>query len=49
VELARGEVSVIDVPELRSIKLKSFIIYGRQSRLSDNAREFLEILKECRY
>jgi len=48
-ELASGEFSIVDVPDLRSVKLKSFIIYGKQRRLSANAREFLEILKDCRY
>lgn len=48
-ELARGEVSIVDVPELRSVTLKSFIIYAKQPALSDNAREFLEILEEYRY
>jgi DNA-binding transcriptional LysR family regulator len=48
-ELARGEFSVVDIPELQSVRLKSFIIYARQPGLSDNAREFLDILQECRY
>jgi DNA-binding transcriptional LysR family regulator len=47
-ELARGEVKIIDVPDMASIKLKSFIIYAKRPRLSDNAREFLEILRDSR-
>lgn len=47
-ELERGELRLIDVPDLKSIKLKSFIIYGKQARLSENARKFLAILREQR-
>lgn len=47
-EIARGEVCLIDVPGLKSITLKSFIIYGKRPRLSVNAQKFIELLREQR-
>jgi DNA-binding transcriptional LysR family regulator len=48
-ELAHGEVTIIDVPELRSIKLKSYIVYGKRPRQSANVLKFLQILREYRH
>lgn len=48
-ELAHGEVTIVDVPELRSIKLKSFIVYGKRPRQSANVLKFLQILREYRH
>jgi DNA-binding transcriptional LysR family regulator len=48
-ELARGEVRIIDVPDLRNIKLKSFIVYGKRPRQSANVLKFLQILREYRH
>lgn len=46
-ELARGELKVIDVPELSEIVLRSFFVY-RRSRSSLNARKFRELLRKRR-
>ena len=48
-ELAHGEVTIVDVPELRSIKLKSYIVYGKRPRQSANVLKFLQILREYRH
>ncbi|MGE3778515.1 MAG: LysR family transcriptional regulator [Pirellulaceae bacterium] len=48
-ELARGEVRIIDVPDLRFIKLKSFIVYGKRPRQSANVLKFLQILRGFRH
>lgn len=43
-ELRMGRFGIVDVPELKSVKLKSFIIFSKRPRLSANARKFLEVL-----
>jgi hypothetical protein len=46
--VARGNLSLINVPELKELGLKSFIIYDRRKPLAPMAQEFLQILREKR-
>jgi DNA-binding transcriptional LysR family regulator len=45
-ELTRRDLWIIDVPELKSIVLKSFVIYAKRSYLPPNVQSFLQILRE---
>jgi DNA-binding transcriptional LysR family regulator len=45
---ARGKLKVLDVPELKQMETKSFIIYDRRKPLTSVAQEFLQILHEKR-
>jgi DNA-binding transcriptional LysR family regulator len=47
-ELARGEIKILNVSGLANIDLRSFIIYGKDKPLSQNARDFLELLQRSR-
>jgi DNA-binding transcriptional LysR family regulator len=40
-EIEKGEFRAIDVPELRNITFKSFIVYGAQKPLSPRAQAFI--------
>jgi DNA-binding transcriptional LysR family regulator len=44
--VARGNLSLINVPELKEMGFKSFIIYDRRKPLAPMAQEFLQILRE---
>ncbi len=44
-EVANGELQIIDVPDLKNIKIQSFIIYDNRNSLSAIAQEFLELLR----
>jgi DNA-binding transcriptional LysR family regulator len=44
--VARGNLSLISVPELKEMGFKSFIIYDRRKPLAPMAQEFLQILRE---
>ena len=46
--VARGNLSLINVPELKDLGLKSFIIYDRRKPLAAMAQEFLQILRDKR-
>ena len=46
--VARGNLSLINVPELKELGLKSFIIYDRRKPLAPMAQEFLQILRDKR-
>jgi DNA-binding transcriptional LysR family regulator len=46
--VARGNLKLLNVPELRQIKIKSFIICDRRRPLAPLAQEFLQILHEKR-
>jgi hypothetical protein len=47
--VARGNLSLINVPELKELGLKSFIIYDKRKPLAPPmAQEFLQILREKR-
>jgi DNA-binding transcriptional LysR family regulator len=44
--VARGNLSLINVPELKEMGFKSFIIYDRRKPLAPMAQEFLQILRQ---
>jgi hypothetical protein len=44
-ELAVGELQLIDVPDLKEIKIQSFIVYSSRNSLSAVAQDFLELLR----
>jgi LysR substrate binding domain len=44
--IARGNLRLINVPELKEMGIKSFIIYDKRKPLSLIAQEFLQILRE---
>ena len=46
--VARGNLKLLNVPELKEMRTKSFIIYDRRKPLAPMAREFLQILREKR-
>jgi DNA-binding transcriptional LysR family regulator len=46
--VARGNLSLINVPELKELGFKSFIICDRRKPLAPIAQEFLQILREKR-
>ena len=46
--VARGNLKLINVPELKEMGVKSFIIYDRRKPLAPMAQEFLQILREKR-
>jgi DNA-binding transcriptional LysR family regulator len=46
--VAKGNLRVINVPELKQMKATSFIIYDKRKPLSAMAQEFLQILHEKR-
>jgi len=46
--VARGNLKLINVPELKEMGVKSFIIYDRRKPLAPMAQEFLQILLEKR-
>ena len=46
--VARGNLSLINVPELKELGFKSFIIYDRRKPLAPMAQEFLQILRDKR-
>ncbi len=43
-EVMRGDLKIINVPELKNLELESFIIYDRRKALTSLAREFLQTL-----
>lgn len=47
-EIAAGALCQIEVPELKSIVGRSFIIYDRRRALSPNAADFLRVLRELK-
>ena len=46
--IAKGKLKVLNVPELREMGIKSFIVYGKRKPLAPMAQEFLRILCEKR-
>jgi len=44
--VARGNLSLINVPELKEMGFKSFIIFDKRKPLAPMAQEFLQILRE---
>ena len=46
--IAKGNLKVLNVPELREMRIKSFIVYGKGKPLAPMAHEFLRILCEKR-
>jgi DNA-binding transcriptional LysR family regulator len=46
--VARGNLQLINVPELKELGFKSFIIYDKRKALAPVAQEFLQILRENR-
>jgi DNA-binding transcriptional LysR family regulator len=46
--VARGNLSLINVPELKELGLRSFIVYHRRKPLAPMAQEFLQILRDKR-
>src|SRR6266536_6258258 len=46
--VTRGNLNLINVPELKELGFKSFIIYDRRKPLATMAQEFLQILREKR-
>src|SRR6266478_4483270 len=46
--VAKGNLRLINIPELKHMKATSFIIYDKRKRLSPMAQEFLQILHEKR-
>jgi DNA-binding transcriptional LysR family regulator len=46
--VARGNLSLIDVPELKQLGIQSFVIFDKRKPLAPMAQEFLQILHEKR-
>jgi DNA-binding transcriptional LysR family regulator len=47
-EIDRGDVRAINVPELKNITSKSFIIHDKRKLLSNSARGFIETLRSMK-
>ena len=47
-EVASGNIRLLNVPELKKVEIKSFIIYDPRRPLAPMAQEFLKILREKR-
>lgn len=47
-EILRGDLKLLNVPELRKMHVESFIIYDRRRPLSPPAQDFLHMLRENR-
>ena len=47
-DIEKGDVRVIEVPELRELTHKSFIIYKKQKPLPPMTQEFIQILRGMR-
>jgi DNA-binding transcriptional LysR family regulator len=43
-EIEKGELRLLDVPEMKEIKIKAFVVYGNRKRLSARALDFLDTL-----
>jgi len=43
-EIEKGDLRVLDVPEMKDIKIKSFIVYDARRPLSASAQDFLQTL-----
>ena len=46
--VAKGNLKVINVPELKQLGIKSFVAYDKRKPLAPMAQEFLRILRETR-
>ena len=46
--VAKGNLKVINVPELKQLGIKSFVAYDKRKPLAPMAQEFLQILREKR-
>jgi DNA-binding transcriptional LysR family regulator len=46
--VVRGNLKLLNVPELKEMRTKSFIIYDRRKPLAPMAQEFLQILRDKR-
>jgi DNA-binding transcriptional LysR family regulator len=46
--VARGNLKLLNVPELKQLETKSFIVFDRRKTLGPIAQEFLQILREKR-
>jgi DNA-binding transcriptional LysR family regulator len=46
--VAKGNLKVINVPELKQLGIKSFVVYDKRKPLAPMAQEFLQILREKR-
>ena len=44
--VAKGNLKVINVPELKEMGIKSFVVYDKRKPLAPMAQEFLQILRE---
>jgi DNA-binding transcriptional LysR family regulator len=44
--VAKGNLKIINVPELKEMGIKSFVVYDRRKPLAPTAQEFLQILRE---
>ena len=47
-EILRGDLKLLNIPELRKMHVESFIIYDRRRPLSPPAQDFLHMLRENR-
>ena len=44
--VAKGNLKIINVPELKEMGIKSFVVYDKRKALAPMAQEFLQILRE---
>ena len=44
--VAKGNLKIINVPELKEMGIKSFVVYDKRKPLAPMAQEFLQILRE---
>lgn len=47
-EIAEGQLRMLDVPEMRDIRIKAFIVYDNRKPLSGSALDFLHTLHESK-
>jgi DNA-binding transcriptional LysR family regulator len=46
--IAKGNLKVLNVPELKDMGIKSFVAYDKRKPLAPMAQEFLRVLREKR-
>src|SRR5262245_455371 len=46
--VAKGNLKIINVPELKEMGIKSFVVYDKRKPLAPMAQEFLQILREAK-
>ena len=45
-DIKKGELKIINVPDIKKIKVRSFVAYSKGTPLSANAQDFLNILRQ---